>query len=282
MKKTLIALTVAASAVVSGSAMAWTNGNFNGSVDIGGSVTVGDNFAQKWMWATGTALNAFDGNTADLTDTNKKLVVTANKDAAILLGKTESAFAAKNTGSSAIPHIAFTDYKGAPVALNFAGTADGIGSMTLPVTNTAKNTELGNVVINFTAAGIRVVGDANKTSLASLRSENGAQIFNGGLPTSASNAIAHGNAAQAFVGSMGGANGATLLTQVQTAVPGAPAYGISTVPQVENMVRNDGSVVAGAYAMGVKQGQQLQLTFTNEVTQTTAWKAPLNVSVTYQ
>ncbi len=39
MKKTLIALAVAASAAVSGSAMAWSNGDFNGSVDIGGTVT---------------------------------------------------------------------------------------------------------------------------------------------------------------------------------------------------------------------------------------------------
>ncbi|HFI4472209.1 TPA: fimbrial protein, partial [Escherichia coli] len=72
MKKTLIALAVAASAVVSGSAMAWTNGNFNGSVDIGGSVTVGDNFAQKWAWQTGTSLGAFDGNAKEMTDAGKK------------------------------------------------------------------------------------------------------------------------------------------------------------------------------------------------------------------
>ena len=71
MKKTLIALAVAASAVVSGSAMAWTNGNFNGSVDIGGSVTVGDNFAQKWAWQTGTSLGAFDGNAKKMTDAGK-------------------------------------------------------------------------------------------------------------------------------------------------------------------------------------------------------------------
>ncbi|EEU0721020.1 fimbrial protein, partial [Escherichia coli] len=52
MKKTLIALAVAASAV-SGMAHAWTNGDFNGSVDIGGSITADDD-RQKWLWAVGS------------------------------------------------------------------------------------------------------------------------------------------------------------------------------------------------------------------------------------
>lgn len=37
MKKTLIALAVAASAVVSGSAMAWTGGGNGGSLELGGT-----------------------------------------------------------------------------------------------------------------------------------------------------------------------------------------------------------------------------------------------------
>ncbi|ENK8257946.1 hypothetical protein AB4C84_004676, partial [Escherichia coli] len=39
MKKTLIALAVAASAAVSGSAMAWTANGTGGSVDLGGTLT---------------------------------------------------------------------------------------------------------------------------------------------------------------------------------------------------------------------------------------------------
>lgn len=50
MKKTLIALAVAASAAVSGSAIAWQDGDFNGSVDIGGSITSDQ---PTWQWKIG-------------------------------------------------------------------------------------------------------------------------------------------------------------------------------------------------------------------------------------
>ncbi|EFJ2207767.1 fimbrial protein, partial [Escherichia coli] len=57
MKKTLIALAIAASAA-SGMAHAWMTGDFNGSVDIGGSITA-DDYRQKWEWKVGTGLNGF-------------------------------------------------------------------------------------------------------------------------------------------------------------------------------------------------------------------------------
>lgn len=61
MKKTLIALAVAASAVVSGSAMAaWsTGGDFNGNINIGGNITTD---APAWLWKTG----ADQGTAVDL------------------------------------------------------------------------------------------------------------------------------------------------------------------------------------------------------------------------
>jgi hypothetical protein len=45
--KTLIALAMAASAV-SGVAHAWTSGDFDGTVDIGGNITV-DNYSNMWL-----------------------------------------------------------------------------------------------------------------------------------------------------------------------------------------------------------------------------------------
>lgn len=48
MKKTLIALAVAVSAV-SGAAHAWTTGDFNGSFDMNGTITA-DAYKDKWEW----------------------------------------------------------------------------------------------------------------------------------------------------------------------------------------------------------------------------------------
>ncbi|HCN8216144.1 TPA: hypothetical protein N6448_004795, partial [Escherichia coli] len=56
MKKTLIALAVAASAVVSGSAMAWTANGDGGSVDLGGTLTPTD-VMTPWEVKVGAAVN---------------------------------------------------------------------------------------------------------------------------------------------------------------------------------------------------------------------------------
>ena len=83
MKKTLIALAVAASAV-SGMAHAWESGDFNGTVDIGGSITA-DDYRQKWSWAVGSAINGFSNALTDLTEGGTKLTITVNGDKPILL-----------------------------------------------------------------------------------------------------------------------------------------------------------------------------------------------------
>ena len=96
MKKTMIALALAASAV-SGMAHAWTNGDFNGSVDIGGSITA-DDYRQKWSWTIGSGLDGFNNALTELTNGGKSLTITVNGDKPILLGKTNVAFATLNQG----------------------------------------------------------------------------------------------------------------------------------------------------------------------------------------
>ncbi|HBA7530800.1 TPA: fimbrial protein [Escherichia coli] len=281
MKKTLIALAVAASAVVSGSAMAWTNGNFNGSVDIGGSVTVGDNFAQKWAWQTGTSLGAFDGNSKEMTDSGKKLVITAAQNAAILLGKTNEAFMATDVASSAIPQIAFSDYQKGKVTPVFADAANtGTGYLEIPVVDT-QSSPIGQAKVNMTVAGVRMVSDVaqQRGVLGSVYADNSNDIFFGGVPAVADGVMNHGNAAVNFVQSMGGLSSADLLGQLTAVESTIVNTAASTFPQKSSMTEN---VTAATYAMGIKSGQTLELTFTKPVTQTTAWKAPLNVSVTYQ
>lgn len=281
MKKTLIALAVAASAVVSGSAMAWTNGNFNGSVDIGGSVTVGDNFAQKWAWQTGTSLGAFDGNAKEMTDAGKKLVITAAQDAAILLGKTNEAFMATDVASSAIPLIAFSDYQKGKVTPVFTDAGNtGTGYLEIPVVD-AQSSPIGQAKVNMTVAGVRMVTDAaqQRGVIGSVIADSSDNIFFGGVPTVAEGAMNHGNIATNFIQSMGGLSSADMLGQLAAVDPTIVNTAASTFPQKSSMT---GNVTAATYAMGIKSGQTLELTFTNPVTQTTAWKAPLNISVTYQ
>lgn len=111
MKKTMIALALAASAV-SGMAHAWTNGDFNGSVDIGGSITA-DDYRQKWSWAIGSGLDGFNNALTELTNGGKSLTITVNGDKPILLGKTNVAFATPVVGGvGAIPLITLSGADG--------------------------------------------------------------------------------------------------------------------------------------------------------------------------
>lgn len=281
MKKTLIALTVATSAFISGSAMAWSEGNFNGSVDFGGSVTVGDNFAKKWSWEVGTTLGGFDGNAKELTDSGKKLVITADKDAAILLGKTVNAFMAKDVGSSAIPQIAFSDHAKAKVTPVFDKTGGaGKGYLDVPVLDD-KSVVIGKAKINMTAAGVRLLTDTpNKRAVvASLYSADSNYIFFGGIPSDMAGSLQRGSTTADWIASVGGLTLAELRKQISDVDADITGLGVSSSAYRDNMT---GSVKSASYAMAVKSGQTLDLTFTDAVTTTTAWKAPLNISVTYQ
>ncbi|ENW8698171.1 TPA: fimbrial protein [Escherichia coli] len=281
MNKKLVALAISASAVISGSAMAWTNGNFNGSVDIGGNVTFGDNFSQKWMWKTGTGFDALEGKDKELTDGGKKLVITADKDSAILLGKTESAFVSTNLGSSAIPQIEFSDYQRTKVDAVFSNASNnGEGHLELPVVD-ATSAPIGKVKINMTAAGVRMMADAANTRgvVGSVFSGSSNDVFFGGLPKASDSTMPHGNTATSWVASMGGLSSAELLTQLKDVDATIVTIAANSSPVKTSMTD---AVTSASYAMAVKKGQTMDMDFTNPITQTTAWKAPLNISVTYQ
>ncbi|EBP2552156.1 hypothetical protein RH63_18995 [Salmonella enterica] len=57
MKKTLIALSIIASSAISGSALAWSEGNFNGDINFGGDIQ-GTSVTWKWRLTSLTGINA--------------------------------------------------------------------------------------------------------------------------------------------------------------------------------------------------------------------------------
>lgn len=168
MKKTLIALAMAASAV-SGMAHAWTNGDFKGSVDIGGSITAND-YRQKWSWAVGSDINEFKNDLTDLTNAGTKLTITVNGNKPILLGKTNEAFSTPVEGGvGAIPQIAFTDYEGASVELKNpeGATNKGWAYLVLPMKN-AEGTKVGSVKVNASYAGVALGSKGTYANLFSV------------------------------------------------------------------------------------------------------------------
>ncbi|EKY5936997.1 fimbrial protein [Escherichia coli] len=288
MKKTLIALAVAASAV-SGMAHAWTNGDFNGSVDIGGSITA-DDYRQKWSWAVGSDINGFSNALTDLTENGTKLTITVSGNKPILLGKTTEAFAAPVIGGvGAIPVIAFTDFQGNAIQVNGIEQSNaGLGFLPVPMKNAA-GSAIGTAKVNITVAGVAGVGGDNpsapETGLRSLyATPNARYIFTGGMPavTATKAEIPSGATAANVTALFGSLSAADMLAQIQAVKPT-----VTDLPsqdqagKTENMQYTDGNVVSAAYALGIADGQTIEAKFDRSVTASTEWHAPLNVAVTY-
>ncbi|WP_407907630.1 fimbrial protein [Escherichia coli] len=274
MKKTLIGLAVAFSAV-SGAAQAWTTGDFNGSFDINGTITA-DQYNEKWEWMVGEPLS-FKNTTQEMSDGNKALTITQDKPTSILLGRTKEAFATSVVGVGAIPLISFTDYEGHTVQLQNSG--ENKGFFNLPMKND-EGQKLGDVKINVTTAGVLSRNDPDYVRIISITSGDNSSIYNGGLVSSVTNS---GQAASALVAKFGNDGHTELLKKIIAVDPDASSKGQMSwaVSEKSDMVNADGNVMASSYSLGIDQGQTIEATFTNPVTTTTQWSAPLNVAVTY-
>ncbi len=291
MKKTLIALAVAASAV-SGMAHAWTNGDFNGSVDIGGNITA-DDYRQKWSWAVGSDINGFNNALTELTENRTKLTITVNGDKPILLGKTNEAFSTPVVGLGGIPLISITDYENKPVTVLAA--AGNYNSPDVFFDLAMKNdagVKIGTVRVNAQAAGVAVVGRGpahpDKSNTAESYSlgfnANGASVYKGGLPENigSGGSLNGADAASNIIAKFGSLSTDELFQQTKAVYPSLPNYEHATKKYYEAMVSASGAAVkASSYALGIANGQTLEATFDQAVAASTQWSAPLNVAITY-
>ncbi|EBT5667984.1 fimbrial protein [Salmonella enterica] len=128
MKKTLIALTLAVT-TVSGSAMAWIEGDFNGSLDIGGSITPDKS---GWQWKMeASQLSSLNLTTDTATESGGNIIWSKIGDAfPILMGKTLKAYK-HSTGMSPLItyagdgfNIRFPDNAAPVVSLAATGKTD--------------------------------------------------------------------------------------------------------------------------------------------------------------
>ncbi|EHJ2160625.1 fimbrial protein [Salmonella enterica] len=288
MKKTLIALAMAASAA-SSMAHAWTSGDFNGSVDIGGNITT-DDYRQKWEWAVGNDLNSFINTLGDLTNDGKTLTVTVNGDKTILKGRTKEAFNTPVLGVGAVPHIQYSDGLGnvLPVSRDAAGGNNGRMHFAtpLPVLDDAGN-KIGQSDLFFSMGSLRAVegtladGDSAELGLASAWGGNKGStnfIFNGGMDVGI---LQNGNDA-ALTAKLGGMSASDALVQLQQKLPNLGGFtAILTQGKTENMRYSGNTFVSASYASGFVDGSQIVLNFDSAITKTTQWHMPLNVQVSY-
>ncbi|EPF5565783.1 hypothetical protein ACSS9I_005242 [Escherichia coli] len=181
MKKTLIALAVAASAVVSGSAMAWTADGTGDSVDMGGTLTPVDKVT-PWEVKMGSEITGLDAN---ISRGQKVVEIEMPKNALIMGIRTKTRDTFPGWGSDITPSI---DFNG---AVDLDSFSDGVATLTLDVNQ--GGSKIGTMQASFESgaeASFRGEGnDANKYSLYAPRMGN---AFFGGLSKTAEGASQYG------------------------------------------------------------------------------------------
>ncbi|MFJ7174842.1 F4 family fimbrial subunit [Citrobacter freundii] len=278
MKKTLIALAVAASAAVSGSALAglgsFSSSNINNTVNFGGTIT--PPVVNQWVWAVGQGYDQYSNTTNDLTENGRKLTITASENMPLLVGKSAQAFYGQ-PGLS--PRISFSDASGevTPVWDN-EGLAK--GTITIAV-NGDNQTRIGSMTLPVTGVGIMLVDDktgTNPISVMHSRSnafQGGYGIFNSPPSFSLLNTQ--------YIGAYGGPTVQELVAQVKALKPTAQDPNVDYVVPVDNVgFDHDSQIYSSGYALGIPNGSAMTVTFNNSLSGETAWNAPLTMQISYQ
>ena len=283
MKKTLIALAVAASAVVSGSVMAadWVEGGNGGDVNFGGEITAQNNVA--WMWLLGEGKTDFANTTLQMTEGGKKLAITAEKDIPILAGKLKHGIKGEYLRQAGtMPQITFLS-AGSPVTPEYA--TNGAMSLTIKTFDNASSEELGTLKINGRSAGSVAYVNDDQYFTAALATQGRGGVMSGGLSDTNSDLVWTGTDSSTVVTKFGGPTLAELQQQVKDVMqnPDAAFTDKNNIWSISREVETDMNVPAYgiSYGYGVEQGSTLEATFSNPVTSTTVWKAPLTVSISY-
>lgn len=174
MKKTLIALAVAASAVVSGSAMAgsWVRNGTGGTVEFGGTLTPVEK-ATPWSIKVGGGVSDLDAQVQK----GQRVVSVPVKKSILFLGiaPTDGSFHGQDGIS---PQI---DYNGAIDVGKFLG---GATKIKLPVKD-AKQNPIGYMEADFTAVSFRQWKEKGKVIYQGMYAAAEGDAFYGGVPNSA-------------------------------------------------------------------------------------------------
>ncbi len=261
MKKTLIALAVAASAAVSGSAMAWTASGTGGSVDLGGTLNPVTKVT-PWEVKVGAAVTGLDGQ---IEKGISNIEIPLTKTIPVLGIRTQSSI--PFSGRDGIdPQI---DYNGAINTGNFSNNAT---TLTLDVLDASTSKKIGNLQASFSAGAIANYKNSKGTiSQFVVNAPHSGDAFFGGLPNSPSGVN------ESAVDS--------LLTELFSDIAdNYDSQGTNSWDRSWNINFSDsGATYSGYYASGIKSGENLKMTFDSPAQgNSIVWKASLPVTVSYQ
>ncbi len=262
MKKTLIALAVAASATVSGSAMAWEANGTGGSVNIGGTLIPAENVT-PWEVKTGAAVNGLD---ADIRKGDTKVVIPV-KNAIPVLGIRAVDVAGFKGVAGIAPQI---DYKG---AVDVSGFQQGVTTVRMDVLNN-NGDKIGDLESPFFAGAERSYHseDGSAKGHRSVYASSAGKAFYGGIDQS--RLVYEEGVVRARVAAIDPEFTAKFDTYNSTFSSGS----------VETDFNEPGYIFNAFYGSGIESGKSIKITLDNPATGDAAivWKATLPVTVSYQ
>ncbi|MGI2062409.1 hypothetical protein [Escherichia coli] len=257
MKKTLIALAVAASAAVSGSAMAWTANGTGGSVDLGGTLTPAD-VVTPWEVKVGDAVSGLDAQIQK----GQKVVDIAVKKTIPVLGirnNHKNGFVGEN---GITPQI---NYDG---KVNIDSMKNGVATISLEVTSA--DTKIGTL-----SADMRVAAQANngKDNNVMLYAHDAGFAFFGGVAKNEAGVWNHGDAYAWAVRVFPGIADTWSDNNTRYEGKSGPYQFTST-----------GHTYHGYYASAIDQNKTIKLTLEQAASgdDPIQWKASLPITVSYQ
>ena len=268
MKKTLIALAVAASAAVSGSAMAAWTPNLSGlnNFELGGTITPKDNVT-PWEAMIGNAFKNLDSNIKK----GQSNVVLMTTSAIPVLGIRT----AQNTAFSTDAYQNATPIIDYGTAVDLAGIVDSKAPLTLVVKDGTTDLPIGTLktslfvgaVQSFTGNGsgynVLLGGSAGTTD----------NVFTGGLPTSSSMIPDSQNVINTL-------NAISTEFSANFDKQGQSSLGNPSVGDI-----NGGTPVmySAYYGSGIVNGEKVIINLTSPVAATAVtWKASLPITLSYQ
>lgn len=263
MKKTLIALAVAASAVVSGSAMAaWTANGTGGNFEVGGTLTPVEKMT-PWEVKVGgaTVLNS------NIQKGQSAIDIPVEKAIPILgIRVADSSKKAFNGGGGITPNI---DFRG---AVDLAAFSKGTTSLRLNVKNSSDQ-EIGTLTTQFSAGAeyARYNEKTKKGEKYNLYQKSSGELFFGGLGKNADSIPS---------------NAWSLAKALDPEfVANYNDFGVTTVsPSFYGDVLNPTFKYNAFYGAGIEKGKTIKVTLSAPVNgaDAIAWKASWPITVTYQ
>ncbi|WP_105455616.1 hypothetical protein [Escherichia coli] len=266
MKKTLIALAVAASAVVSGSTMAadWEQNGSGHSVELGGTLTPTAKVT-PWEVKTGDAVTNLNAQ-VQTGDTSVRVAV---NDVIPVLGIRTHSLNVFPAQSGIAPQI---NYQNAVAVEDFN---NGETTLRLDVTDNAKN-KIGTMTAPFSAAGVVSVtnNDTKKVSWDSVYASASGKAFFGGVGKTTSGVSDYKGAYSLIEGFS-----PEFLAKFNKQGVGSPSYS----EKFEYDFANGKYIYSAAYGSGIKSGSIITISLDSPVVGNgeIAWNASLPVIVTY-